>query len=421
MIRSILEKILVYFAVNAIKKHKSFIIAITGSVGKTTTREAIYAVLSSKYEVKRNLKNYNNLLGVSMTILGLPVPYDIAGKVSFIKAFVYFVLGFHKMPSHFVLEYGADKPDDIDKLASNFRPDVAIVTAIGDTPVHVANYPSIDAVAHEKANIIRHLKSDGLAILNKDDKRVLAMSVLTDATKYFYGRDQILDSKFLTDDGSRLGRHAIVRHGGLNLEFNMYNIISEHQVMDLIPAVVIGDMLGIGREEIKLSLESYRFPSGRMALLEGIKNSILIDDTYNASPLSTAEALKTFAEIKKVMVDRRDLAYLGEMKELGEYGPEEHYKIGQLAGEICDELIAVGDDNAIHFIRGFKSTAPDKKSSIFQKSSEASEYAIRNIREGDLVLIKGSQSVRMEFIVKALLQDKATASRVLVRQTSDWL
>lgn len=425
MIRKILEKILIYKAQKAISKWQPFIIAVTGSVGKTTTREAIYAVLSSRYDVVKNEKNYNNLIGNCLTFLDLPVPTTLIKKIHLL--FKLFFVSF-KRRDFYVMEFGADTPGDIEILAKFFKPKISVVTAIGDVPVHVENYPSLESVAHEKSNLVRFTVADGTVYLNKDDPKVSKMSELTSAEKVFYGKGHIIENNLLFDEHGKIGRHIIVRLGGQNIEIKSYSVISNHQAMAFIPALLIGDKLGVSIDEMKLALENYNFPNGRMKLIQAKNDALLIDDTYNASPLSTKEALNTLSELKHMIIKQNPnlkvVAFLGEMKELGKYGPGEHYKIGQLAGEICDVLVSVGTDNASHMIRGFKSSSfgDGKDSYIFENSSEASEFAERNMGNTNfIVLVKGSQSMRMEYVVKKLMKDPQNASKLLVRQTSDWI
>lgn len=425
MIRNLLEKLLVYMAVGAVATKKPTIIAVTGSVGKTTTREAIYAVLSSKFSVRRNDKNYNNLIGTSLTILGLPAPHTLSLKIKLILGLFFKI---KSMPEYFVLEYGADRPGDIAMLASYFKPNISVVTAVGELPVHVENYPSLESVALEKSNLVSLTDPKGLVILNRDDEKVANMATLTGAEKIFFSRKDILSDKIIIDENGRIGRNIIVRLCGYDIQFELYNIIASHQFMAMIPALLIGYKLGLSFDEMKIALENFEFPVGRVKVLRGLNGSTLIDDSYNASPLSTSEALSTLEEVKKIFIainkPKKVIAYLGEMKELGQFAPGAHFEIGKKASYVCDVLIAVGTDNASHLVRGFKSVADDtqhKEIYIFQDSKEASEFAVNKISSDDMVLIKGSQSMRMEFVTKALLQDKNSAYKLLPRQTADWL
>src|SRR3989344_9121434 len=192
--KSILQKILAYLARKTIRKYNPMIIGITGSVGKTSTREAIFAVLKNKYRVRRAEKNYNNEIGLPLTILGIPHHgRNILGWIYALiranKRIVWRTL----YPEVLVLEYGVDHPGDMDYLLSIVKPNIAVVTVVGDVPVHVEFFSDPAGLIEEKSKLIAPLSSDDFAILNHDDYAVLGMKEKTKARIMTYGTEEHAD------------------------------------------------------------------------------------------------------------------------------------------------------------------------------------------------------------------------------------
>ena len=433
MIRTLFQHVVLFIAAAYVRRYRPLVIGITGSVGKTTTREAMAAVFRSSFRVRQSEKNYNNLIGVPLSILGVPAPEGWRGKIDACKAlfnaFVStFLLRDKKSPQVLILEYGADRPGDIQSLASIFPPDIAVVTCIGNEPVHLENYNDINELVREKGYLVEYVKQGGLAILNHDDPRVRGMQRRTKARVVMVASHNevafwLKSSRLVVAEDGQIGIDATIRAAGQVKNFFIPGAIGTHQALDCLPAIAAGVFRHISLDMIAASLQTIRFPRGRMRLIEGKNNSLILDDTYNASPLSTREALLSLKNFSRVLGDFRGrpvttFAFLADMKELGSVSDQAHYDIGRLASDCVQNLVAVGD-SAHHLARGAADCG--LQSHVFLNSYEAAAYAIKVAQQDAIILVKGSQSMRMERVVKAIMQDSSQAHELLVRQTPEWL
>jgi UDP-N-acetylmuramoyl-tripeptide--D-alanyl-D-alanine ligase len=444
--RKILQFALKILAKRAIKRYKPAVIGITGSVGKTFAKEAIFHVLNRKFWVRKNEENFNNEIGVPMAVLGInPVKlpprgtsvagFDgvkpalrqgaVASKLKILTGlFGGIWLGYglrQKYPDILVLELAADKPGDIKYLTDIVRPQIGVVTAVGEVPVHVEFYASPQAVAKEKSKLIEQLPLyNGLAVLNYDDQTVLDMKERTKAKVVTFGFSHSADvwvsdtSYFVTDDPSTSSGQADI--GGLSFKINqdstfiparVNNLVGTQQLYGVLAAVVVGLHFGMNLVDICGMLENVELPEHRMNLVRGIKDTMIIDDTYNASPLAMRAALDTLRDFTKAKNSLsgakrcRKVAVLGDMRELGKYEIDAHRAIGNLVGERADILMTVGA--AAKFIAD-SATNQMKPNSVFSfdTSDEAKGKIQELIREGDVILVKGSHAMEMEKIVEEI-------------------
>lgn len=337
--KKIVEKILKILAAAVVKKYRPFIIGVTGSMGKTSTKEAVFAVLSKKFSVRRNIKNYNNEIGVPLTILGR----DSGGRSPFKWLAVFFaglrlLYSKNEYPQILILEMGADKPGDLKYLVSFVDPNIGVITGIGDVPVHIEFFKSPVQVAREKARLIEFLKADDFAILNFDDKAVSAMAGKTKAKVLTYGFGEgakVRATNYLLNigfDPSLSGISFKIEYDGKAVPVRLDGILGEHQVYPMLAATCVGLAKGMNLLEIIEGLKNYKAPKGRMQMLEGIKHTWILDDSYNASPAATLAALETLAKFE----GRRKIAVLGDMLELGEFTEEMHRQIGEKASRSAD-------------------------------------------------------------------------------------
>src|SRR3989338_8689518 len=324
----LLKLILKILANRAILRYKPIVIGITGSVGKTTTKEAVFAVLSRKFWVRKNEKNYNNEFGVPMAVLGIDpakLQNNRFGKASrldlarlaarrvnyklqtFCHA-LWLVYGWpeQKYPKALVLELAADRPGDIEYLVDIVRPQVGVITAVGEMPVHIEFYASPQEVANEKYELIRSLPSDCLAVLNYDDQTVLDMKEKSKAKVITFGFSNLANlwisdiSYFAVEDNKNIGGLSFkINYASSFIPVRISGIIGQHQLYGVLAAVAVGINFGMNLVDISAALERIEVPRGRMNLLAGIKNSAIINDTYNASPLSTHAALDTLRDFAK--------------------------------------------------------------------------------------------------------------------------
>lgn len=409
-------------------RFKPMIIAVTGNVGKTSTKEAIVAVLSGTKIVRSGKGNLNNEFGVPLAIIGGfdDEYYENGSSIWF--WFKVFVVGCWSLvvnqnyPEILVLEYGADKPGDIKRLVKKFKPHIGVVTAIGEVPVHVEFFSGPEAVAREKAKLVEALKSTDYAVLNFDEDVVLDMKDKTNAKIMTFGFEdgagvRISGFNFKTEGYMPVGVNFKL-HYGLNsfVPVDINGSLGKSQAYASAAAATVGIALGMNLVAISDALSYYDGPRGRLKILAGIKNSWLIDDTYNASPASTRLALSVLRELSA----KRRIAILGDMLELGKYTVQAHQAIGNLADGFVDVLVCVGA--RAKFIADSTANQMSKDNIyIFDTADMAKKKVQELIEEGDLVLIKGSQGMRMEKIVEEVMAEPEKKKELLVRQSRKWL
>jgi UDP-N-acetylmuramoyl-tripeptide--D-alanyl-D-alanine ligase len=420
MIR-IVAAILKKLAQATILRYRPAIVGVTGSVGKTSAKIAIAAVLSETYRVRAPHANFNSEIGLPLTILGDWRESDLKlfsreygpGENRFRKAWfllkVIFVSAYRLVflapyPEVLVLEYGIDHPGDMRRLVRIARPNVAVVTAIGETPAHVEFFKGPDEVAHEKARLIGCLPVSGAAILNADDAVVMGLALRTRAEVQTFGFDVdaavvIENFEYEIEGGVPQGIAFKLRHGSVAVPVRLEGALGRSQAYAAAAAASIGLIFGLNLASMCGSLErSYRPAPHRMQLLPGIKASLLIDDSYNASPLSMRAAL----EALKSLPAKRRIAVLGDMLEIGEYAMEAHEKIGQLAAGIADALFLIGP-RARFIAKGAQKKGFAKKDIyLFDTAEEACETLQNFVKKDDLVLIKASHDIGLEIVVASL-------------------
>ncbi|EKD46257.1 MAG: hypothetical protein ACD_68C00069G0001, partial [uncultured bacterium] len=322
--KKLVQKLLKKIARAILKKFHPKIVAITGNVGKTGTREAIFCLLSSRFRCRQASGNYNNELGVPLTVLGMESPgKSILGWMRiFIRALRLLFWSDAKYPEILVLEFAVDRPGDMDYLLEIVVPDVSVVTPVGETPVHLEFFENLDHFLEEKGKIVSRLPKEGLAILNYDDPNVRRMRSKTKARVLSYGLEAGADfyaHSFavlpLKSDNENL-------HGGLNFKLSFSGttvpmrlpfVLSKFQASACAAALACGRYFEMNLVDAGSALENYRPPKGRMNILAGIKNTILIDDSYNSSPKACAAALEVFRELPA----SHKIVVLGDMRELG--------------------------------------------------------------------------------------------------------
>lgn len=410
-------------------RFKPDIVAITGNVGKTSTKEAVAAVLSKVKKVRSGKGNLNNEFGVPLTIIGNWADYYYEAGNSFIFWCKVLPMSFLKFfftrnyPEVLVLEYGADKPGDIARLVKKYKPKIGIITAVGEIPVHVEYFSDPDDVAREKSKLISMLKSTDHAILNHDDPMVYDMKEKTKAKVMTFGFTEGTDIKlsnfdFRLDDNQKPEGVSFKIHHGVHafVPAIIHGVLGKSQAFAAGAAACVGIIYGTNLIEISEALGNYKSPNGRLKVLKGIKNTTIIDDTYNAAPASMHLALDTLRELP----GKRKIAILGDMLELGKYTIEAHETVGNLVGGIADILITVGARGK--FIAYAAENQMNRKNIYSYVSSDLAKSKVQElIEEGDLILVKGSQGVRMEKIVEEIMAEPERKKELLVRQGKKWL
>lgn len=410
-------------------KYKPQIIAITGSVGKTSTKDAMYAVISKISHVRKSEKSFNSEIGLPLTILGIPNGWNSPRiwTKNILKGLWLFLTP-HKYPKWLVLEVGVGKEGDMNRTASWLRTDVVIITAIGETPAHIEFFSSKKHLVEEKSKLIKTLKKEGLLILNADDVDVIEMKSKTKSVVITYGfkdGSDVLgqsDNIFYDEVGIPEGLVFRADMGGDSLPVKIEGVFGRNHVYAALASLSVAYGMKWNVLSAVENLKNYEFPPGRMCLLVGVNESSIIDDTYNSSPFACESALKTLGEVKpKKEEGGRKIAVLGDMLELGRHTIDAHKDIGKIVKENADILIVVGPramsikDGAIE--------AGMNTNNIFEfaDSTSAGEYLKTILQKGDIVLVKGSQGVRMERTVAIIMEDRNNKSKLLVRQDKEWL
>jgi len=350
------------------------VIGITGSVGKSTTKELVASVLASHAPTLSSESSFNNEIGLPLTLLKATRAHRYA-----------------------VLEMGFYVPGDVALLCDIAAPQVGVVTMIG--PVHLERAGSLEAIVKGKAELVQALPEDGVAVLNADDERVMEMRGQTRARVFTYGLDPQADLwasevKSLGLEGMHFQVHT--RRETLHLRVPL---LGQHSVHTALRAAAVGLVEGLTWQEI---LDGLQAPATQLRLMTvtGPNNSLLIDDTYNASPDSMIAALNLLVEI-----DGRHIAVLGDMLELGEFEERGHRMVGARAAQAADILVTVGTRarwiaEEAH-LQGLSST----RIMACASADEARAFLEQQVREGDVVLIKGSHALRLDSLVAALERD----------------
>lgn len=349
------------------------VIGITGSVGKSTTKELIAEVLSQRYRTLKNQGNLNNEIGLPLTLLRLGPGYQ-----------------------HVVLEMGFYEPGDISLLCRIAQPQVGVLTNIGT--VHASRAKSQEAIARGKSELVQALPTApaGVAILNKDDPLVVPMAQLTSARVFFYGLDPTAD--LWADNIESQGLNGIrfrVHYGdeSFNLQAPM---IGRHSIHTILRAISVALIEGIPWGEIITGL-LYASSQLRLVVVQTRHGALLLDDTYNASPESMLAALNLLHELPG-----RKIAVLGGMNELGPYERSGHQKVGMRAAEVADLVITYRENgrmiNAAVISTGF----PVERIVHLDSEPELIKTLDTTLHKGDVVLLKGAHSLRMDNIVQAL-------------------
>ncbi len=419
-IKPAILKLLTWEAKMVLAKHKPYIIGVTGNLGKTSTKDAIYAVMKQKYYVRRSEKSLNSEFGIPLTILGQKSGWNNPLKWLYVLVNGFFVIWQKDYPTHLVLEVGADRPDDIKNIASWVKPDITVVTQFGQVPVHIEFFKDRDAVVYEKGHLVEALKDSGLFIYNTDDVDALKLLERTHARKMSFGIREKADCKAeqVRQYGHPIhGTEADIFRGEEEGHLVLPEVIGKSPVYCALPALLVAKELAIPLDVACASLRDADKPKGRMRLLPGMNGSMIIDDTYNASPKATEHGLKTLSEMKTI---GRKIAVLGDMLELGIHTRDEHHKIGLEAAKCCHKLYTVGIRARVISEGALDGKMLDDNIMQCDTSIDAGKELVQVLGPNDIVYMKGSQGVRMERAVKMILAETHDPKEYLVRQEKEW-
>jgi UDP-N-acetylmuramoyl-tripeptide--D-alanyl-D-alanine ligase len=412
-------------AKRVLERRRPHIVAVTGSVGKTSTKDAVAAALKLSYTTRKSEKSFNSEFGVPLTVLDLKNAWSnpFLWLVNLAKGFYEANRIIGSYPEWLVLEVGADKPGDLEPIFSWVTPEIVVVTRFPDVPVHVEFYDSPEALIEEESIPAKHIKPDGLLVLNADDKKVLALQDSTKAKVVTYGTDlrsdvRASDITMLFEAGKPKGIRFRVDNAGNSVPFSIIGALGIQHVYPVLAACAVGVSQGINLLKLSEAFAEHKTPPGRMRLIEGIRGSTVIDDSYNSSPIALAEALES---LRKIEGKGRKIAVLGDMRELGKYSEAEHIKGGGAAAKIVDMLFTVGPQ-ARGFAEGAKAAGLDEsKIFSFDDSRVAGEALEGMIDPEDVILVKGSQTgIRTERVVEAIMLHPEQKEALLVRQEKEW-
>ncbi len=429
--KEILKQILVFvlhkLSALVIKKYNPKIIGITGTVGKTTTKDAVYTALSRFESVRKSQKSFNSELGIPLTILDSDNPgRDMLGWIRVIIDGLVMLVFKSPYPKWLVLEVGTDKPGDIAMITKWLKTDITIVTKLSKVPVHVEAFGAPEYLFEEKGNLVKALKPGGALVLNADDDDVMAYKNLSEEKVLLFGEK--LGSDIRSSEYQIIYDEHKLPHG---VEFSIIigdaelhkvalaDTLGEQNISHVLVALLVINDLGFDVRLAANLFKSEHPTPGRMRLLDGLKGSLLIDDSYNSSPVALEEALKTLKSVK-ISRGHRKIAILGDMLELGRYTVDEHKKMGERASKSANILVTVGIRSRYAAEVALIGGMSEGKVFQFDDSLEAGMFMKDLIKEGDVILIKGSQGVRMEKCVEELMAKPEYKEKLLVRQSADW-
>lgn len=351
------------------------VIGITGSVGKSSTKELTSSVLSQRYNTFKSPGNRNSILGLPPALFDLRAEHERA-----------------------VLEMGMYTTGEIERLCDITKPAVGVMTIIG--PVHLERAGSIEAIVAAKQELIESLPADGVAILNRDDDRVMQMAQHTQARIFTYGLDP--GSDLWADQIHSMGLSGVrftLHYGREELTMNI-PMLGRHSVHTALRAAAVGLIENLSWEEIAKGLGESSLAEFRLVAVPGPNHSVIIDDTYNSSPDSALAALNLLEEL-----DGRKIAVLGDMLELGLVEEESHRLIGRRAADVAQIIIAIGPRARAIASEAKKVGADEQHVYWVEEAPESIPILESMIQENDVILIKGSYGMRMDRIVTSLGRD----------------
>ncbi|MCZ7587198.1 MAG: UDP-N-acetylmuramoyl-tripeptide--D-alanyl-D-alanine ligase [Deltaproteobacteria bacterium] len=352
------------------------VVAITGSTGKTTTKDMLGEILMHHYagDVLVTAGNFNNLIGLPLTVFGLRSRHRAA-----------------------VLEMGMNMRGEIRRLAEIARPEIGIITNVSEA--HMEHLQSIGAIAQAKRELLENFGADKIAVLNADDERVAAMAGAGAFRAVTFGVDHPADAT--AENITALGFDGIrflLRIGGETAEVTL-SCVGRHNVMNALAAALAASELRAPMSAIVAGLEAFRSPAMRMRILDVLRVKVL-DDSYNANPKSMDAALATLKELAE---GGRQIVVVGDMKELGPESPAAHRRLGRHAAKNGAAYLFALGDFAEEVVAGAREEGMAGDRAIAAENHEAIVETLRDlVKRGDVVLVKGSRAVRMDCVVRGL-------------------
>lgn len=421
--KTIVVSILTAEAAFLLRRKKPTIVAITGSVGKTSTKDAIYTAVKGSVRARKSQKSFNSDIGVPLTVLGLPNGWSnpFLWLKNIVDGFLTAVFS-RDYPDVLILETGIDHPGDMEKLTKWMKPDIVVLTRLPNIPVHVEAFATPEAVVKEKMKLVTALKVDGKLIFNNDDPIIQAQlpevrQEQVSFSRYLAGDFQASADKIVYADDKPVGVEFTLTHADKSYKVFLKDTIGTQNTYSACAAIAVANELGVDVATAVASMQNLQTPNGRMKIVPGLKSTVLIDDTYNSSPIAAESALQALAEVKYA---GRKVAVLGDMLELGKFSSEQHKQIGDRVAKTADVLFTVGV-RARGIAEGALAAGMDE-ANIFQYDEvvRAGQELQTYLKSGDVVLVKASQGIRAERIIEEVMESPEQAESLLVRQDTTW-
>ena len=413
--KQFITSLLEFQAKRLLKKYNPTVIAVVGSVGKTSTKLNIATVLSQRYKVLAHYGSYNVPVAIPLAMFNMTIPLRLFNPFSWLRVLWNMEMQLSKPFDYdvLVLELGTDHPGEIEYFRKYLNPDIAVVTAVA--PEHMEGFGTIDAVAKEELMVTHYSKK---VLINRDD-------VSADFTKYVpdgtdldtYGTSGIAEYRFVTDNAipgqGFVGTFESPEYGKQKVTLK---VLGEHNVRAVVAAGAVAAQLGMSAQEIVAGMQEVVPVHGRMNLLRGLENSTIIDDTYNSSPLAAIAALQTLY----LFTTEQRIAILGSMNELGTYSKRAHQEVGRACDSaLLDWVITIGSEAAKYLAPAAKERGCQVES--FRSPYEAGAFVHKVMQQGAVILAKGSQNgVFAEEAIKVLMHESGEDSQ-LVRQSPEWM
>lgn len=407
-------------AKKTIATYKPIVIGVAGSVGKTSTKEAIFAVVSVRKNVRKSLKSYNNEFGVPLTVLGIESGFSspVRWLLNLLQANSIAAGNDEDYPEVLVLEMGSDHVGDVQKLMRIAPPTVGVLTAI--SPVHLEFFENFENIKREESTIVRDLSESSFAVINGENKESFAATSSTPAHTLTYGFSDEFDvwaEECTIVSDPEIGMSFRLHTSGEAHEVLLPDIISKTHVLSALAAVAVGLHLQMSVTDIIQGLQGFEPPAGRMRFIPGIKRTHIIDDTYNSSPDAARAALDVLRDFPNV---KKRFAVLGDMAELGSETESLHKEVGSYIPKRADVLITVGSKSKDIAHGAKKARMKESHVFSFDTAEEAGKFLQDRMHEGDIVLVKGSQVARLENVVREVMEEPQHAETLLVRQEGYW-
>ena len=417
--RRLLEVVLRAMARRVLARYQPKIVGVTGSVGKTSTKEAIALALRTKFSVRVNEWNYNNEVGIPLTILGAKSGGGSLWRwISVGWRFVRLMVRQEPYPEILVLEMAIDRPGDMEYLLSFVPVSVGVFTHVSGS--HLEYFGTLGAIAKEKGLIIARLSKDGAAVVNADNDYTKRSAKHTKARVMTYGTSPdatVRVEHIMLPEQLPGGIVFRLNYQGTVMPIRLQEIIAPHLVTAVAAAISVGLSFRLNLVDMAQAMSGFRTLPGRMRLLSGVSGTFIIDDTYNAAPVSLEAALETLVGLPA----GHRLVALGDMLELGEGSAREHMRVAdQLIRAGVERAVLVGPQMRLTYEELLRRGWTDTHVIHLDHPKRGSEILRQWLVMGDVVLVKGSQGMRMEIMVEGILAQPERATELLCRQSKAW-